>query len=89
MDGYFATINNIQLGFSVGDTFSLIFNYDDAAETDSLHYANGTSYFDQTYQTTLVGGSGSLYDAEVANSFLDGFLILLRHKFLCCFERAI
>jgi hypothetical protein len=68
MDGYFVETGS---GFSVGDSFSLIFNYDDAAETDTLHHANGMDYFEQTYQTWLVGGSGSLYDAEVAKSFLD------------------
>jgi hypothetical protein len=79
MDGYFATISNPQLGFSVGDTFSLIFNYDDAAETDSLHFGNGTYYFDQNYQISLVGGSGSLYDEQVAKSFLDGLLTIEHH----------
>lgn len=62
---------------SSGDSFSLVLNYDDAVVTNWLYWANGTYYHMQTYQTSLIGGSGSLYDYEVANFSLNGGLDVL------------
>jgi hypothetical protein len=63
---------------SVGDSFSLDFEYDDALFITTPYYANTRTYYNDTYQISLVGGSGTLFDYAVANSWEDGVRVATR-----------